>query len=105
MRCEVRNKWGHCNFDEWTDGNFQNCFQVMETMVSSLGLKPEDETKLISDLCDWKEKGELCQKCCSSERSWSVLALLQRCILNELVKPFTPVWLEDTFVKLISVQI
>ena len=28
VRSKVRNEWGHCNFDHWTDVNFAMCFQV-----------------------------------------------------------------------------
>ena len=57
VRSKVRNKWGHCNFDHWTDIEFTNCFQIMETMVRSLGLPKPDEDKQLDDLHDWETKG------------------------------------------------
>lgn len=61
VRSKVRNEWGHCNFDHWTDPEFQNCFQLMEKLLHSLGLPRADETEILSNLCDWKKKGEYCQ--------------------------------------------
>ena len=57
VRSKVRNEWGHCNFDHWTDIEFINCFQIMETMVRSLGLPKPDEDKQLDDLRDWETKG------------------------------------------------
>ena len=57
VRSKVRNEWGHCNFDHWTDIEFINCFQIMETMVRSLGLPKPDEDKQLNDLHDWETKG------------------------------------------------
>ena len=57
VRSNVRNEWGHCNFDHWTDLEFINCFQLMETLVRSLGLPKADEDKQLDDLHDWETKG------------------------------------------------
>lgn len=57
VRSKVRNEWGHCNFDHWTDVEFANCFQLMETMVRSLGLPKPDEDKQLDDLDNWETKG------------------------------------------------
>ena len=57
MRSNVRNEWGHCNFDHWTDVEFLHCFQVMETMVRSLGLPKADEKKTLGEISDWEKKG------------------------------------------------
>ena len=57
VRSELRNKWGHCNFDHWTDVHFAYCFQVMEVMLRCLGLPNED--KQVDDLRDWESKGWL----------------------------------------------
>ena len=53
----MRNEWGHCNFDHWTEPEFQNCFQLMETLIRSLGLPKADEDKELDDLHDWETKG------------------------------------------------
>ena len=58
VRSKVRNEWGHCNFDHWTDMEFQNSFQLMETMVRSLGLPKADEDKELDKLHGWETKGE-----------------------------------------------
>ena len=57
MRSNVRNEWGHCNFDHWTDLEFLHCFQVMETIVRSLGLPKADEQKTLDEIRDWEKKG------------------------------------------------
>ena len=57
VRSKVRNEWGHCNFDHWTELEFQNSFQLMETMVRSLGLPKADEDKQLDELQDWETKG------------------------------------------------
>jgi len=57
VRSEVRSEWGHCNFDHWTELAFQNSFQLMETMVRSLGLAKADEDKHLDKLQDWETKG------------------------------------------------
>ncbi|XP_068689388.1 uncharacterized protein [Montipora foliosa] len=64
VRSKVRNEWGHCNFDRWTDVHFASCFQVMETMLRSLGLTKADEDKQVGSLRDWESKGlTLCMGC------------------------------------------
>ncbi|XP_068688329.1 uncharacterized protein [Montipora foliosa] len=64
VRSELRNKWGHCNFDHWTDVHFTYCFQVMEVMLRCLGLPKADEDKQVDDLRDWETKGfTLCMSC------------------------------------------
>ena len=57
VRSKVRNEWGHCHFDHWTELEFQNSFQLMETMVRSLGLPKADEDKQLDELQDWETKG------------------------------------------------
>ena len=59
VRSTVRNEWGHCNFDHWTDVDFLTSFQVMETMIRSLTLAKADEEKHIASLQDWQTKGLL----------------------------------------------
>ncbi|KAL9957641.1 hypothetical protein ACROYT_G034562 [Oculina patagonica] len=64
VRSKVRNEWGHCNFDHWTEPEFNYCFQLMETLVRSLGLPKADEDKELDDLQDWETKGlKLCMGC------------------------------------------
>ena len=57
-RSKVRKAGGHCNFAHWTDVEFQNSFQLMETMVRSLGLPKPNEDKELDKLHDWETKGE-----------------------------------------------
>ncbi|XP_015768883.1 PREDICTED: uncharacterized protein LOC107347465 isoform X2 [Acropora digitifera] len=64
VRSKVRNEWGHCNFNHWTDVHFAMCFQVMETMIRSLRLAKADEEKHVDSLQDWETKGlTMCMGC------------------------------------------
>ena len=58
VRSEVRNEWGHCNFDHWTDTKFQNCFVLLENLLLSLKLPNADEAKILDDIRKWKERGD-----------------------------------------------
>ena len=65
VRSQVRNEWGHCNFDHWTDLELKNRFQIMETMIRSLGLPKADEDRQLDELHDWEAKGQasICTIC------------------------------------------
>lgn len=56
---DVRNEWAHCNFTEWDAVKFQSSFKEMQQLVQSLGPPPAGETKLLSELNDWENKGSL----------------------------------------------
>ena len=58
VRSTVRNEWGHCNFDHWTDLEFKKCFQLMETLVRSLALPKPKEDDELDKLKDWETKGQ-----------------------------------------------
>ena len=58
VRSKVRNEWGHCNFDHWTDPEFKNCFVLLENLLRSLKLPSGDEAKVLDDLRDWKKRGK-----------------------------------------------
>ena len=58
VRSKVRNEWGHCNFDHWTDPEFKNCFVLLENLLRSLKLPSADEAKVLDDLRDWKKRGK-----------------------------------------------
>ena len=58
VRSKVRNEWGHCNFDHWNDVEFNNSFQLMETLTRSLGLPDADERKVLDELQEWEIKGQ-----------------------------------------------
>ena len=58
VRSKVRNEWGHCNFDHWTDPEFKNCYVLLENLLRSLKLPSEDEAKVLDDLRDWKKRGK-----------------------------------------------
>ena len=59
VRDHVRNEWAHCSFTDWDAVKFQCCFKEMQQLVQSLGLPTADETKILSELNDWENKGNL----------------------------------------------
>ena len=58
VRSKVRNEWGHCNFDHWNEPDFHYSFQLMETLIRSLGLPVADEKKELDELQEWETKGQ-----------------------------------------------
>ena len=54
-----RNDWAHCTFSEWNEKGFRPSFDKMEKLVKSLGLPSTDESGIIRELEDWKNKGNL----------------------------------------------
>ena len=59
VKDDVRNEWAHCDFAKWDPVKFQSCFKEMQQLVQSLGLPIADETKILSELNDWENKGNL----------------------------------------------
>lgn len=57
VRCKVRNEWAHCDFAEWTEAHYDNCFHLMETLVTNLAFAPGDETKILAELQLWRKQG------------------------------------------------
>ena len=58
LRSDVRNKWAHSNFSEWTEPDFNDAFQKMESLVKKVNLPAADEKMLCDDLDSWKNKDE-----------------------------------------------
>ena len=58
VRENVRNKWGHCNFTDWTALFYNDCFSKLETLVRSLALTGGIEKTTLDQLSDWKTKGD-----------------------------------------------
>ena len=57
VRKNVRNKWSHLVFTEWTDAMFNDCFDKLKTLVRSLGLTAGVEKNTMDQLGDWQTKG------------------------------------------------
>ena len=57
VRKNVRNKWSHLVFTEWTDAMFNDCFDKLKTLVRSLGLTAGVEKNTTDQLDDWQTKG------------------------------------------------
>lgn len=59
VRSDVRNPWGHCNFQEWTDTKLTSCFKLMKDLVQALNLPADDEKRITEELGEWETKGKL----------------------------------------------
>jgi len=57
VRENVRNKWGHCNFKEWSEDFFSYCFAKLKSLIRSLGLTDGTEKNTLDQLNDWETKG------------------------------------------------
>ena len=57
VRENVRNKWGHCNFNEWSEVFFSYCFAKLKSLIRSLGLTDGTERIALDQLNDWEAKG------------------------------------------------
>lgn len=58
VRSKVRNEWGHCKFATWTETYYNNCFQLMEDLMTKLSDHVAVDTKqVIADLKEWKKRG------------------------------------------------
>ena len=57
VRSNIRNKWAHCNFSDWTKPAFMDAFQDMDSLVKKMNLPPADEKALCDDLDSWRDKG------------------------------------------------
>ena len=57
VRENVRNKWGHCNFNEWSEFFFNYCFAKLKLLIRSLGLTDGAERTTLDQLNDWETKG------------------------------------------------
>ncbi|XP_028407380.1 uncharacterized protein LOC114530011 [Dendronephthya gigantea] len=53
---EGRNAWAHCDVTKWNESNFKKSFDDMEKLLSEVGLSPADESRVLADLNDWKDK-------------------------------------------------
>ncbi|XP_046856186.1 uncharacterized protein LOC124449295 [Xenia sp. Carnegie-2017] len=51
---ENRNSWGHCNFEEWNETDFQKKIDNMKKLVKELCLATEDE--VLNDINHWKDQ-------------------------------------------------
>ena len=62
VRAEVRNEWGHCKFDTWTEAYYNKCFHHMENLVRELNLRflpVAFVIKVFQDLKEWQNRGEI----------------------------------------------
>ena len=57
VRSKVRNEWAHCDFAEWTEAHYDNCFHLMETLVTNLAFAAADETRILGELQLWRKQG------------------------------------------------
>ena len=57
VRDWVRNEWGHYKFATWTEAYYQNCFQLMEKLITRLNLSEASEEAVLKDLQEWRNRG------------------------------------------------
>ena len=57
VRHWVRNEWGHYKFATWTEAYFQNCFQLMEKLITRLNLSEASEEAVLKNLQEWRNRG------------------------------------------------
>jgi hypothetical protein len=53
----IRNKWAHCNFSEWTQAVFTTSIQDLISFIKTSNLPNADEIAVCDDLDDWEKKG------------------------------------------------
>ena len=59
VRDNIRNKWAHANFSEWSEAFFTDCFTKLETLVKSVGLGAKELKDTLYQLSEWQTKGEI----------------------------------------------
>ena len=58
VKDDVRNIWGHCNNEDWTNQKFLNCFRLFELLVKELELEKKDKDHLLNSIEEWKKDGK-----------------------------------------------
>ena len=56
VRNDIRNKWAHCNFSEWTGSEFTASIQNLKSLINTINLAPADAKVLCDGLDDWEKK-------------------------------------------------
>ena len=59
VRSDIRNKWAHCNFSDWTEPTFLAALKGMQSLAKKINLSSADEKALCDSLDDWKDKGTI----------------------------------------------
>ncbi|XP_028406488.1 uncharacterized protein LOC114528978 [Dendronephthya gigantea] len=57
IRSDIRNKWAHCNFSDWTKAMFNAAIHDMESLLKKMNMSVADEKSLCDDLKNWQHKG------------------------------------------------
>ncbi|KAL9972618.1 hypothetical protein ACROYT_G018956 [Oculina patagonica] len=61
VRSIVRNEWAHCDFKAWTAVHYDNCFDLMKSLVKNLVFPVTDNTRILGELELWRTQGlEIC---------------------------------------------
>ena len=58
VKDDIRNIWGHCNNQDWTDHKFLDCFVLFDRLVKELKLKRNEEDELLISFEEWKKDGK-----------------------------------------------
>ena len=54
VRSNVRNKWAHCDFSQWTEPVFQTALNDIESLVKTIGLTKAEEQTFLHDIDKWQ---------------------------------------------------
>ncbi|XP_031551165.1 uncharacterized protein LOC116288505 [Actinia tenebrosa] len=55
VRKEVRNEWGHCNFQSWDETKLKGSFKLMRSLLKALKLSSDSENTIADQLKDWEQ--------------------------------------------------
>ena len=59
VKDDIRNIWGHCSNQDWTDQKFLDCFDMFEKLIKELKLKKNQEDELLNSIEEWKKDGKI----------------------------------------------
>lgn len=54
---DIRNLWGHCNFNEWNAVKYSESFKLMTNLVKNLGLSSDEEIQTLLEMQKWEING------------------------------------------------
>ena len=58
VRSNVRNKWAHCDFSQWTELVFQTALNDIESLIKTVGLIKDEEQISLDDIDNWRKNGK-----------------------------------------------
>ncbi|CAG2229627.1 unnamed protein product [Mytilus edulis] len=58
IRSDIRNRWAHCDFTEWTTAKYKDSFDLMGQLVGEIGLSNREENTIRGELNTWATNGQ-----------------------------------------------